>query len=270
MPHKEFSDEFSGRTALVTGAARGLGKAIAGVLLEQGARVVAADLLEDALDKTAAELSEKAPGSVWKRVLDVRDEKAVQGLFEWASRDDTIGTIDVLVNNAGVCYAHPFIEQDEAAYEDTFAVNVYGVLTVSRIFASYLIARKQGGNIVNLSSNAYRRPYAYFVEYNASKAAVANITHTLSQELAPYGINVNAVAPGAADTHMLRYSMERTIALDGGGVDVEECRKTWGPRQLRRLVDPREVGLVAAFLASERARIVRGQTIFVDGGDTAL
>ena len=268
MPRKESTGEFSGRTALVTGGARGLGRAIAGVLLEQGARVIVADTLEDTLDKTAAELSEEAPGRVRKRVLDVRDEKAVQALFEWASPD--AATIDVLVNNAGVCYAHPFIEQDKTAYEDTFAVNVYGVLSVSRIFASYLIARKQGGNIVNLSSNAYRRPYANFVEYNASKAAVANITHTLSQELAPYGINVNAVAPGAADTGMLRYSMERTIALGGGGLDVEECRKTWGPRQLRRLVDPSEVGLVVAFLASERARIVRGQTIFVDGGDTAL
>jgi NAD(P)-dependent dehydrogenase (short-subunit alcohol dehydrogenase family) len=261
MPH----DEFAGRTALVTGGARGLGKAIAEVLLDQGAHVVVADVLEDALNETAAELSERAPGRVRGHVLDVRDESAVRELFECSG-----AAIDVLVNNAGVCRAHPFIEEDKAAYEDIFAVNVYGVLTVSRIFASYLIARKQGGNIVNLSSNAYRRPYAYFVEYNASKAAVANITHTLSQELAPYGINVNAVAPGAADTHMLRYSMEQTIALGGGNFNVEDCRKTWGPRQLRRLVEPREVGLVAAFLASERARIIRGQTIFVDGGDTAL
>jgi NAD(P)-dependent dehydrogenase (short-subunit alcohol dehydrogenase family) len=268
MPHKELSGEFSGRTALVTGAARGIGKAIAGVLLEQGARVIVVDLLEDALKAAAAELSEQAPGRVWERVLDMRDEAALRELFEWAA--DTGAAIDVLVNNAGACHAHPFLERNETAYEETFAVNVRGVLTISRIFASYLIARKQGGNIVNLSSNAYKRPYANFVEYNASKAAVANITHTLSQELAPYGINVNAVAPGAADTQMLRYSMEQTIAFGGGGLDVEECRKTWGPRQLRRLVEPREVGLVAAFLASERARIIRGQTIFVDGGDTAL
>jgi NAD(P)-dependent dehydrogenase (short-subunit alcohol dehydrogenase family) len=265
MPH----DEFSGRTALVTGGARGLGKAIAGVLLEQGARVIVADLLEDILNETAAELSEQAPGRAWGRVLDVRDEAAVEGLFEWASSAG-IGVIDVLVNNAGVCRAHPFIKGDDEAYEEIFAVNVHGVLAVSRVFASRLIAQKKSGNIVNLSSNAYKRPYANFIEYNASKAAVANITHTLSQELSTYNINVNAVAPGAADTQMLRYSMEKTIALQGGGFDVEECRRTWGPRQLQRLVDPREVGLVVAFLASDRARIVRGQTIFVDGGDTAL
>jgi NAD(P)-dependent dehydrogenase (short-subunit alcohol dehydrogenase family) len=266
MPPKEFS----GRMALVTGGARGLGKAIAGVLLEQGAGVIVADVLEDALNETAAELSEKAPGRVWGRILDVRDEAAVEGLFDWASCTGTIGAIDVLVNNAGICRAHPFTERDSEAYEDTFAVNVQGLLRLSRIFASRLIAQKRGGNIVNLSSNACKRPYAHFIEYNASKAAVANITHTLSQELAPYGINVNAVAPGAADTQMLRYSMEKTIALQGLDLDVEECRQTWGPQQLQRLVEPSEVGIVVAFLASSQAGIIRGQTIFVDGGDTAL
>jgi NAD(P)-dependent dehydrogenase (short-subunit alcohol dehydrogenase family) len=269
MPHDQiaYKKDFEGRIALVTGGARGLGKAIAEVLLSRGARVIIGDIRADLLDAAKSDLERKAPGRVTAAVLDVRDKTSIEAFFEAAETD---GVIDVLVNNAGVCRAYPFAAGDQSAYEDVFDVNVKGLLNISSIFAQQLIKAKKPGNIVNLSSNAGKRPYAHFIEYNASKAAVSNITHTLSQELAPYDINVNAVAPGAADTEMLRYSMESTLEITQDKATVDECRATWGPKQLGRLVDPIEVGRVVAFLASGDAHIVRGQTLHVDGGDTAL
>jgi NAD(P)-dependent dehydrogenase (short-subunit alcohol dehydrogenase family) len=260
-------DEFTGRLTAITGAACGLGKAAAAAFLEAGAFVLLGDILSEELTRTAEELNRTALDRVFATPLDVRSQKSVEAFFAIA---DAKGGASVLINNAGVCIAGPFIDGDEQDYDRVFDVNVRGVLLVSRAFAGSRIAAGKGGSIVNISSNAGKRPYARFVEYNASKAAVSNITHTLSQELALYGINVNAVAPGAADTAMLRYCMEDTVFLSGGSVDIADCRKTWGPKQLGRLVEPAEVAEVVMFLASDRARIVRGQTLHVDGGDTAL
>jgi NAD(P)-dependent dehydrogenase (short-subunit alcohol dehydrogenase family) len=270
MPHDKFieSNDFAGRTALVTGGAQGLGKAIAEVLLKRGARVIIADIKEDILESAKAELEKVAPNQVTSEILDVRNQESIDVVFDNAEADDSV--VDVLINNAGICRAYPFIDGDTGQYEEVFDVNVKGLLNISRTFAQRLAKVKKSGNIVNLSSNAGKRPYEHFIEYNASKAAVANITHGLSQEFAPFDINVNGVAPGAADTDMLLYSIESTLEITQDEATVEDCRASWGPKQIGRLVEPIEVARVVAFLASADAHIVRGQTLHVDGGDTAL
>ena len=127
-------------------------------------------------------------------------------------------------------------------------------------------SEEAGGNIVNVSSNGAKVCFADMADYNASKAAVMNLTQSMALEWAPDGINVNAVCPGAVDTAMLRKCMEESMRLYGG--TIEEMRKTWGPPQLGRLIQPYEVGRVIRFLASEDAAIIRGQSTSVDAGNT--
>jgi NAD(P)-dependent dehydrogenase (short-subunit alcohol dehydrogenase family) len=250
------SDTLSGRVALITGGAGGLGLGIARALREKGAAVVLGDI--DPVTEPAGEF-ELVP-------LDVTREPSVSKALETIEKNH--GCPDLLVNNAGVCLAHGFLEEADALWERTFNVNVRGTLLVSRLFARRLIGKKQAGSIVNIASNAARRPYERFVDYNASKAAVVNLTHTLSRELAAHHINVNALCPGAVDTRMLAYCMEDAAKASGGAFSAEDCRKTWGPAQLGRLVQPIEVGRVAAFLAGNAALVIRGQAINVDAGDT--
>ncbi len=262
-------DQLYGRTALVTGGAGGIGQGVAKALLEKGARVVLGDLEEDALDGALRNLQAWAgeDGRVLARKLDVTREESVRAAFEWAEAQ--FGYADILVNNAGVCIAHPFLEGTEDEYRTTVDVNLHGVLRVSRIFAKRLVGMGRPGNIVNVASNAAKRPYARYVEYSATKAAVVNLTHTLSQELSPYEINVNAVCPGAVDTRMLEYCMREAITTSNRAFNMETCRATWGPAQLGRLVRSEEVGRVVAFLSSPSANIIRGQSILVDAGDTS-
>jgi len=260
-------DALNGSVALITGGTGGIGGGVAAAILEKGGSVVLGDLEESALEQAAAALDTgTAAGRVAALRLDVTQEESVRGALAWAA--EKFGVVDVLVNNAGVCLAHPFLENDEKAYQATLDVNLGGTLRVSRLFAQRLLEAGRPGSIVNIASNAAKRPYARYVEYNASKAAIVSLTHTLSQELAPYDINVNAVCPGAVDTRMLEYCMREAIAFTGAAFDLAGCRSTWGPKQLGRLVRPEEVGRVVAFLASPAARVIRGQSISVDGGDT--
>lgn len=261
-------DALEGRVALITGGAGGIGSGIGGVFLQKGAQVILGDNREVQLEKTAAALSREGKTPAFAYAMDVTDPESLRKIFDWA--EQKFGFVDILVNCAGVCYAHPFLDGAEKAYQLTVDVNFHGVLRTSYIFAKRLIQQKRPGNIVNIASNAAKRPYERYVEYNATKAAVVNLTHTLSQELAPYNINVNAVCPGAVDTEMLAYCMHDAVALSNGAFDLDSCRRSWGPAQLGRLVQPEEVGWVAAFLASPAAHIVRGQAINVDAGDTPL
>ena len=176
-------DSLKGRVALITGGAGGIGRGIATVFLQKGATVILGDKREEVLQEVISPLSNSAEAHIFARLLDVTSPESIYRLFDWAERK--FGTVDILVNNAGVCYAHPFSDGTKEVYTDTVAVNFGGVLAVSKEFAKRLIQKKCAGTIVNIASNAAKRPYAYYIEYNATKAAISNITHTLSQELAP-------------------------------------------------------------------------------------
>ncbi len=252
------------RVAFVTGGASAMGRGIARALLEEGAKVVLGDLDDARLEAAKKELS--AYGTVLQTKLDLTDTGSIESALDAAER--AYQTVDILVNNAGVCLGRPIMEIPQKTFDLTFAVNVSGLFNMSRAFVKRLIAKGKPGNILNISSNAAKVCFEGMADYNASKAAVANLTQSMAKEWAKNGINVNAVCPGAVDTDMLRNCMLDTEKATGGKVTVADCRKTWGPPQLGRLVQPYEVGRVVAFLVSDAAVIIRGQAISIDGGNT--
>ncbi len=255
-----------GRVAFITGGSGGLGRGIALALGQAGARVAIADIRADALQSAAADLAARGL-DVLPVTLDVTDDASVAAAFaETAAR---LGEPDILVNNAGITRMQDLQEISGSQWERVFAVNVTGVFRCCQRFAARLQQAGCTGSIINIASNAGKVCFPGQAHYNASKAAVINLTQSLSLELAAAGINVNAVCPGGVDTEMLRYCMEETIArIPEDKPSIDDLRRTWGPPQLGRLVQPVEVGRIVTFLASDAAILIRGQAINVDAGVT--
>lgn len=256
-------DLLHNRVILITGAGRGLGRGIARAVIEAGARVALLDLELAAVEETARQVDETGELTL-PMAVDVTDGPAVERAV--ARIADTFGRFDGLVANAGVIALGGALETPAADLARQLEVNVQGVFLCCQAAAREMIDSGSGGTIVNVASNAGKVGYPDMAAYNASKAAVINLTRTLSAEWAEHGINVNAVCPGGIATPMLS-QVARWIA-GRSGEDPEEILAGMTPRQLGRHVQPIEVGRVIAFLLSERAVIIRGQAINVDGGDT--
>ena len=250
------------RVALVTGAAQGLGRGIAQALAEEGAAVAVTDIQQDGVAETAT-MVEKLGVRASAVTMDVTSEASVAQTLEAVVRE--FGRLDVLVNNAGVIKMNPFLDISATDYVATFDVNVKGVLLCSQLAAKQMMRQDGGGAIVNIASNAGKVGYPSMADYNASKAAIISLTRSMAAELAPH-INVNAVCPGGVRTDMLRDVAD--WLAERSGEDPETLLQNFPPEQLGRLIEPVEVGRVVAFLASERAHIIRGQAINVDGGET--
>jgi len=259
-----FADSLTGRTAFITGGSSAMGRGIARALLEKGAKVVLGDLDQNLLSQAKNELD--AYGPVETTLIDLTIQESIENALDTAEK--AFGTVDILINNAGVCVGHGIMDIPDQSFQLTFQVNVFGLFQISRAFVARLVVKGQNGNILNIASNAAKVCFEGMADYNASKAAVANLTQSMAKEWAKNGINVNAVCPGAVDTDMLRNCMLDVESSTNGAVTVEDCRKTWGSPQLGRLIQPYEVGRIAAFLVSEAAVIIRGQSISIDGGST--
>lgn len=261
------SVSMEGRVAYISGGSCMMARGTATAFLEAGGKVVLGDMKQELLDAAKADLVSKgfAAENIATAIVNVTDWDSIRSSFDQA--EAAFGTVDVLVNIAGIIVAYYRLDDmKEENWDLTFDVNVKGLMQMCREFVKRLKAKGLPGNIVNVSSNGAKVCFDNMADYNASKAAVMNLTQSMALEWAADHINVNAVCPGAVDTAMLRKCMDESIRLFGGS--VEEMRKTWGPPQLGRLIQPYEVGRVIRFLASEDAVIIRGQSISVDGGNT--
>ena len=251
--------QLTDRAYIVTGAAGGIGAGIARVLAERGARVLLVDLDAAKVSAMAEQLGSGAVGTA----CDITDAASVQATVDTAL--ERFGRLDGVVNNAGVVELDTAWDADGDAWDRQLRVNVTGTFVTSQVVGEHLRSAG-GGAIVNIASNCGKVGYANMAAYNASKAAVINLTRSLALEWAKDDINVNAVCPGGVDTPMLGSVAEWLSPRVG--VDADELLAGMGPAQLGRKIQPEEVGRVVAFLLSDDAHIIRGQAINVDGGDT--
>jgi NAD(P)-dependent dehydrogenase (short-subunit alcohol dehydrogenase family) len=255
------------KVVFITGAARGIGYGIARAVLEAGGRVAIGDLDEQALPKARDSLISETSVSdkaVFATFVDVVDEPSVEKAL--TATQSHFGSVNGLVNNAGVIRLGEDLEASVKDWQLQMEVNVIGTHNCCRTLAKILIDKTEPGVIVNIASNCGKVGYPNMAGYNASKAAVINLTRSLSAELSTHNINVNAICPGGVFTPMLMECAE--VVGKRIGEDPEELVKTMVPAQLGRHIEPLEIGRLAAFLLSDNANIIRGQSINADGGDT--
>jgi len=236
-----------GRSALVTGGAKGIGEAIARRLRAEGARVTIGDVDTEGAERVAAEIGADAVS------LDVTDPESARAAVDGADR------LDVLVNNAGMDEFSFLTDTDPGLWERVLAVNLKGVLACTHATLPRM-QRAGYGRIVNIASEAGRVGSKGSAVYSAAKGGVIAFTKTIARENARFGITANAIAPGPIDTPLLR----RATDMGELGDRIIETMK--GATQLRRLGQPDEVAAAVAFLASEEAAYVTGETLGVSGG----
>jgi meso-butanediol dehydrogenase/(S,S)-butanediol dehydrogenase/diacetyl reductase len=253
----------AGKVVFVTGGGRGIGRGIAQACAEAGACVGLGDLRGEDADETAR-LLEASGGRAHVVALDVTERASLEAAV--AATASTFGRLDGWVNNAGVLRLGAALDAPAEDFEVQMRVNAEAVLGGCQAAARRMIAQGGGGAIVNVASNAGKVGYRNMAGYNASKAAVISLTRSLSLEWAEAGINVNAVCPGGVDTPMLRDVAEWLAPRLGQTPDALHAQMK--PQQMDRRILPIEVGRVVAFLLSDAAAIIRGQSINVDGGDT--
>ncbi len=251
------------RVVAVTGAAGGIGEGISRVLLEEGARVSLWDLSAERTGEIAARIDGSGERTV-ALAVDVTDEDAVRAAVE--ATVERFGALDGLVNNAGTITMNSAWDASADEWRRHLEVNVTGSFVCAQAVGRHM-KESGGGRIVNVSSNAGKVGYPNMAAYNSSKAAVISLTRSLAMEWAGDGINVNAVCPGGVDTPMLAQVAQWLSPRLGTPAD--ELLQGMGASGLGgRRIRPEEVGRVIAFLLSDDAVIIRGQSISVDGGDT--
>lgn len=242
-----------GKRAIVTGASRGIGRAIAAKLGDLGASVAVNYLKDEAAAASTVSQIESSGGQAVAVQADVRQVNAIRTLFDRTVAE--FGGLDILVNNAGIRLFKPIAEVTEAEFDDIFAANVKSVF-----FACQLAAERMadGGRIINISSSVTRVLMANYGPYSATKGAVDQITRVLAKELGPRGISVNAISPGPTDTELFRKGKTKE-QIDGFAQATA----------LGRIGRPEDIAAAVALLVAEEAGWISGQNICANGGFVA-
>jgi NAD(P)-dependent dehydrogenase (short-subunit alcohol dehydrogenase family) len=246
--------DFTGTRALVTGAGGGIGRGIADVLAERGASVAINDIELDRAAEAADALQRTYGGSTVAVQGDVSKRPDVERMFEAASAE--LGPIDILVNNAGIETIVPFLEITDDQWTRLIDVNLRGAWLCSQVFCRRVVAERRPASIVHIGSIQAGKVLPGRTHYAPSKLALDALTRNMSAEMTPHGIRVNCIHPGLVDTPMTAWIMK----------DAEVMPKILAQISVGRAGQPREIGTVAAFLASPDASYLTGQSIYVDGG----
>ncbi|MBW8790476.1 MAG: L-iditol 2-dehydrogenase [Rhizobium leguminosarum] len=259
MTHTETA-RLSGKVALVTGGASGIGKAVCERFAAEGARVVVADLDGE----RCAGVAETIGPQAWGVALDVTSQDSIEEAVRFTI--STAGQIDILVNAAGIYDVESILEISRERTERVFQVNIEGLIFMTQAVARHMVERGEGGRIINFSSQAGRRGEGPAVAYCASKAAVISITQSCALELIRYGINVNAIAPGVVDTPMWDV-VDAKLGSREGLKPGDVKRRVAAAVPAGRFGAPQEQAAMAAFLAGPDAAYIVAQCYNVDGGN---
>ena len=251
------SARFEGKVAVVTGAGNGIGLAIAEGFAAEGATVVVADINEAAGERAAAAIH-AGGGQARAAVVDVSDEAQVETLV--AGIAATEGGVDILVNNAGIVLHKLIVDMPRVEWDRQLAVQVTGPFLMAKHVARHMIARKQGGRMVNISSLSARMGRVRGAAHCVSKAGVDSLTRVLAMELAPYRINVNAVSPGLIDVPAQRDEATLSLAYRDSYVRMIP---------FNRMGETHEIARAVMFLCSADAEWITGENLVVDGGTMA-
>jgi NAD(P)-dependent dehydrogenase (short-subunit alcohol dehydrogenase family) len=246
--------KLANKIALVTGAAQGIGRGIAEIFAQEGADVVINDIRCSSQTDELAEWVRAMGRRALVIQADVASREQVEAMFERAHRE--MGPIDILVNNAGIETIVPFLEMTDQQWQDVTTINLKSGWLCSQIFCRRAIAAGQKGAIINIGSIQAARVLPGRTHYAPSKLAIEALTRNVSAEVSPFGIRVNCVHPGLIQTPMTDWIMN----------DADLLPVVLGQISMGRAGQPCEIGTVVAFLASEEARYVTGQSFYVDGG----
>ena len=248
-----------GKTALITGAARGIGRAFAEAYVREGARVAIADIDIARAQQTAAKIGPAAIAVA----LDVTRQDSIDAAV--AETVAALGRIDILINNAAIFTAAPLVEIDRADYQRVFDINVSGTLFMMQAVARHMIERGIRGRIINMASQAGRRGEPLVAVYCATKAAVISLTQSAGLNLIPHGINVNAIAPGVVDGEHWD-GVDAFFARYEGKAPGQKKREVGEGVPYGRMGRAEDLTGMAVFLASDEAAYIVAQCYNVDGG----
>ncbi|RWI50484.1 MAG: L-iditol 2-dehydrogenase [Mesorhizobium sp.] len=249
----------NGKSALITGSARGIGRAFAEAYVREGATVAIGDINLEAAEKTASEIG----GNAYAVKLDVTDLASIEAAVK--AVETRAGGLDILINNAALFDLAPIVEITKASYDRLFSVNVAGTLFMLQAAARSMIAAGRGGKIINMASQAGRRGEALVAVYCATKAAVISLTQSAGLDLIKHHINVNAIAPGVVDGEHWDH-VDALFAKYENRPKGEKKRLVGEAVPYGRMGTAQDLTGMAVFLASDDAEYIVAQTYNVDGG----
>jgi 3-oxoacyl-[acyl-carrier protein] reductase len=252
-----------GRSAIVTGGSRGIGRETARQFLEEGVRVTICGRNAETLERARAELAQATGGDIHALIADMTKEADVARLVEGAQR--RFGKVDILVNNAGQMYSGRFAVMTDAGLKEQFETKIFGFLRAIRLVYPMMKAQRWG-RIVNLIGGAGKEPDPYMFGSGITNSGLLNITKSLSTEFGEDNVLVNAVCPGWVDTNLWRRNAQGLAAELGVQSEEEARRQAARKNSLNRFGKPEELANAIVFLCSERASYITGVSLNLDGG----